>query len=109
MSCRPAPKRRFSIPEVEIVVAALKDVGQPKPNSTIPVDEIDGELKCGAFDVAANIDFIRRRPSPLRYNGTLGHADIVVQWQHQVLGGNPLLLLWEKRRMLQDVPYALRI
>ena len=64
---------------VEIVVAALKDVGKPKPNSTIPVDEIDGELKRGACDVTADIDVIRWGPSPLRNNGTLRCADGVVQ------------------------------
>jgi len=104
MSRRPAPKWRFSIPMVEIVVAALKDVGQPKPNPTVPVDEIDGELKRGAFDVTADIDSIRWGPSPLRYNGTLTCADVVVQWQHQVLGRNPWRWWREVRRILHDVP-----
>jgi len=109
MSCRPAPKWRFSIPKVEIVVAALKDVWQPKPDPTIPVDEIDGELKRGACDVTADIDFIRWGPPPLRYNTTLSCADVVVQWQHQVLGWNPWWWWLEIRRVLHDVPYALGV
>jgi hypothetical protein len=53
---------------VEIMISALKDIGQPKANPTIPIDEIDWKLKRGAFDVSANIDFIGWSPSPLRYN-----------------------------------------
>jgi hypothetical protein len=94
---------------VEIVVAALKDVGQPKPNPTIPVNEIDGELKRGGYDITADIDFIRWDPSPLRHNSTLTHADVVVQRQHQVLGRNPRRWWREVRRILHDVPYALRV
>ena len=94
---------------VEIVVAALKDVGQPKPNPTISVDEIDGKLKRGACDVTTDIDFIRWGPSPLRNNSTLSCADGVVQWQHQVLGWNPWRWWQEVRRILHDVPYALRV
>lgn len=89
MSCRSAPKWRFSIPMVEIVVAALKDVRQPKPNLPIPFDEIDGELKHGVYDITTDIDFVHWDPSPLRHNSTLTHADVVVQWQHHVLGRNP--------------------
>lgn len=93
---------------VEIVVAALKDVGQPKPNPTISVDKIDGELKRGVCDVTEGINFIRWGPSPLRYNGTLSCADVVVQWQHQVMGWNPWRWRRQIRRTLPDVPYALR-
>jgi len=42
---RLAPKWGFSIPIVEIIISALKDIGQQKANPTIPVDEIDGKLK----------------------------------------------------------------
>jgi hypothetical protein len=94
---------------VEIVVAALEDVGQQKSNPTIPVDEIDGELKRGACDVSTNIDSIRWGPSTLRYNGALSCADVVVQRQHQVLGWNPWRWWREIRRILRDVPYALRV
>jgi hypothetical protein len=65
---------------VEIMISALKDIGQPKANPAVPVDEIDGKLKRGACDVSASIDFIRWGPSPLRYNSTLSCGDIVVQW-----------------------------
>ena len=92
---------------MEIVVAALKNVGKPKPNPTIPVDEIDGELEIGARDIAASIDFVCWGPSLLRYNGTLSCVDIVVQWQHQVLVGSPWRWWQEIRRILHDVPYAL--
>jgi hypothetical protein len=68
VSCHPAPKWSFSIPIVEIMVSALKDIGQPKANPTIPIDEIDWKLKRGACDVSANIDFNGWSPSPLRYN-----------------------------------------
>lgn len=94
---------------VEFMIAALKDVGQPKPNVTIPLDEIDGELKRGAYDVSANIDFIRWDPSLLWYNCTLSCADVVVHWQHQVLGGCPWWRGRKTRRILHDVPYAVRV
>ncbi len=78
MSRRPAPEWRFSVTMVEIVDASLKDVRQPKTDATISVDEIDGKLKRGACNVSANIDFIRWRPSPLRYNSALSSADTKV-------------------------------
>src|SRR6266403_6325655 len=109
MSCRLAPEGRFSIPMVEFVVAALKDVGQPKPNITIPLDEIDGKLKRGACDVSANIDFIRWGPPLLWYNCTLSCTDVVVHWHHQALRGDPWRRWRKIRRILYDVPYTVRV
>jgi hypothetical protein len=114
VSRRLAPKRSFSIPIVEITIHASKDIGQPKANPTVPVDEINGKLKSGVCDVSANIDFIRWGPSPLWYNGTLscgpcGCGDAVVQRQHQVLGWDPWRWGREIRCILHDVPYALRV
>jgi hypothetical protein len=80
MSRRPSSKRCFSIPIVKIVVAALKDVGQPEAKLTVHFDEINGELERGAFNISANIDFVGRGPSVLRDDCTLSSGDAIVQW-----------------------------
>jgi len=94
---------------VEIVITTLKDVGQPKTNSAIPIDEIDGKLKRGACNISANIDFIGWGPSFLRYNSALSCADAEIQWQHQVLRGYAWRRRREVRRILHNIPYTLRI
>jgi hypothetical protein len=63
----------------KIVIATPKNVWQPKTNATtLAIDEKDGWLKHGIFDVSAMVDFIQWGPSALPYDGAFSLPGVEV-------------------------------